>query len=167
MTNMVLEDAAFPTRPRPLVGTRAGSALVRKPSRFEIWAWSHVLSFQVGLTASYVALINFGIAGTIASPPSIDLTTPSWYPGYWAVALIVGAVLAAFGSISRKRVFERIETVGASILTIAVGSYAAILTWVAYGAGDPDKIAGAAGFTALAVPIIIRCMWLFSQFLRK
>lgn len=162
MTHMSAED--FPTKARP---PHLPVPPRRKPTRFELWAWSPVISFQIGLTAGYAALVNFGITGLIASPPSLDLTTPGWYGGYWASALIVGAVLAAIGSIGRKKWWSRIETVGATLLTLTIGSYALIVQFVAYGLGDADKIAAGAGYTALAIPIIIRCMWLYSQLLRK
>lgn len=138
----------------------------RRYTRFEVWAWSPIISFQVGLTAGYVALVYFGISGLISQPPSFDTTVPEWYVGYWAIALIVGAALSAFGSISRNKWFERLETVGSTLLTLTIGSYALIVLWLAYAVGDSDKVAGGAGFTALTVPILIRCMWLFSQLLR-
>lgn len=139
----------------------------RQLTRFELWAWSPVISFQVGLTAGYIALIYFGISGLIAAPPSISMTTPDGYAGFWAAALILGGVLGAFGSVSRHKLFERFETAGALLLSVTVGSYACIVLFLAYAAGDVDKAAAGAGFTALAIPIIIRCMWLFSQLLRK
>jgi len=151
-------DNTMPHPPRPKKN---------RISRFALWAWSPIISFQVGLTAGYVVLIWFGVSSLISAPPSFETTTPDGYSWFWAGLLILGAAVAALGSIDRSRYFENIERVGSSIVSLTVGSYTAIITWIAYGTGDVTRIAGAAGFTALAVPLIIRTMWLWSQLLRK
>jgi hypothetical protein len=156
-------DSEFPTKARPV-----HRPVARRPrGRFAIWAWSQVRSFQVGLTGLYVALVYFGVMGVISAPPSIDSSTPGWYVGFWAAALIAGAGLAALGSVSRRRWFERAETAGSFLLSLTVGSYALILQWYAFAGGDWDKAAAGAGFTALTVPLLIRLMWLLSQSMRK
>lgn len=166
MTHIDTDAVAFQTMPKP--PRIAPRKRARQLSRFEIWAWSPVISFQVGLTAGYFALIYFGVAAMFASPPSITMTTPDGYEGFWAAALAGGAALSALGSVAqRSKVFQRIETVGASLLSLTVGSYASIMTWLAYADGEYDRIAASAGFVALTIPIIIRTMWLYSQLLRK
>lgn len=162
-------DTKFKTIPKPV---HTDEGIIPKPNTlswklFGIWAWSPVIAFQIGLTAFYLALVYFGISGLIASPPSFDTTVPEWYVGYWAVGLIVGGVTAAVGSVSRSKWFERGETLGSFLLTLTVGSYALIVLWLAYGTGDSDRIAGGAGFVALAIWPITRFMWLVSQLLRK
>ena len=136
-------------------------------SRFALWAWSPIISFQVGLTAGYVALVWFGVSSLIAAPPVFERTTPDGYSWIWAIALLLGAATAAFGSIDRRPFFENLERIGASAVSLTVGSYTAIVTWIAFGEGDASRVAGAAGFTALAVPLIIRTMWLWSQLFRN
>lgn len=125
------------------------------------------MSLQVGLTAGYLAIIYFGIASMAATPPAIEDASPEGYAFFWALGLAVGGLIASIGSVSRHKLFERIETVGSSILSLTVGSYAALLTYFAYALGDSDRIAASAGFTALAIPILIRTLWLYSQLLRK
>lgn len=165
MTTHIEDDKkAFQTMPKP---PRIPKREQRQLSRFEIWAWSPITSFQVGLTAGYIALIYFGISSLIASPPSFQDTSPEGYAWFWALGLFFGAIIASLGSVSRNKYFEWAETVGASILSLTVGSYALLVLVIAYGLGDTGRIAGGAGFTALAVPILIRTMWLFSQLLRK
>lgn len=163
---IAMDSAVFKTMPKPpRVPARKP---VRQLTRFELWAWSSIVSFQVGLTAGYLTLIYFGVASLFASPPSITMTTPDWYEWYWAAALTLGAALASFGSVAQKsRLFQRIETIGSSLLSLTVVSYASIMSWLAYAAGEADRIAGSAGFVALATPIVIRTMWLYSQLLRK
>jgi hypothetical protein len=157
-------DVAFDhTAPRPIKAARSR----RRPTKFEIWAWSQVLSFQIGLTGLYIALVYFGIASTIATAPAIQQTSPDGYAYFWAIALAIGAAVAAVGSISRKKKFEIVELIGSGIVSITVGSYAAIVTTIAYVLGDSGRISGSAGFTALAVPLIIRTLWLASQSRRK
>lgn len=152
-------DETLPHPPRPAPRTNM--------SRFALWAWSPIISFQVGLTAGYIFLVWFGVSSLIAAPPSITSTTPDGYAGFWALALMVGAAIAAFGSIDRRPFFEGVERVGSSLVSLTVGSYTAIVTWIAFGQGDISRIAGAAGFTALAVPLIIRTLWLWSQLRRN
>lgn len=139
----------------------------RQPTRFEVWAWSPIVSFQVGLTAGYLALIYFGISALISSPPSFTATTPQGWSWLWSVGLVTGSVLASLGSISRHRWFGRLETIGSSLVSLMVGSYALLLMWLAHAAGDAGMVASAAGFVALAVPLVIRTVWLYSQLLRK
>lgn len=157
---------AFRTVPKP-VHAEIDTVQRRRLSRFEIWAWSPIVSFQVGLTGGYLALIYFGISGLIANPPAFTNFSPEGYGGFWAIFLILGAMIASLGSISRHKWFERMETIGASILSVTVGSYALLVLFIAYGVGDPTRIAGGAGFTALTIPILIRTMWLYSQLLRR
>lgn len=125
------------------------------------------MSFQLGLTTKYIAMIYFGLSAAIASVPAFQDAAPKGYAIVWAVALVVGGVLGAFGSVSRAKWFERIELIGATLVTLTVGSYAATLLALAYGEGDAGRAAAGAGFIALTMPSLIRTMWLFSQSLRK
>jgi hypothetical protein len=154
---------AGPT-PAPLEGRKRTSLSWKL---FGLWAWSPIISFQVGLTVGYAAMVYFGVAALIAPPAAFKFTSPGLYALGWAVALTLGAVAAGFGSISRHRWFELAETAGASLLTLTIGSYASLLHWAAYAVGDPDRVAPAAAVTALAIPVIVRTMWLYSQLLRK
>jgi len=156
-------DTHFPTAPKPSSRSRQR----RRPTRFEVWAWSPIKSFQVGLTTGYIALIFFGISSIIAAPASLGYTSPAGWTGFWSVALVIGAIVASVGSISRLKLFERAETVGATLISLTVGSYALLLLFLAYALGDTTKIATGAGFAALAVPVIVRTMWLYSQLLRR
>lgn len=156
-------DTQFPTVPKPVHKQRQK----RRLTRFEVWAWSPIKSFQVGLTTGYVALIFFGISALISEPTSLGWTSPHGWTSGWAWATVLGAAIATIGSVSRAKWFERSETVGASLLSLTIGSYALLLLFLAYGMGDSSKIAMGAGFTALAVPTIVRTMWLYSQLLRR
>lgn len=159
------DDAAFKTMPHPPRKRLVGSRL--PPTRFELWAWGEVISFQIGLTAGYIGLVYFGIASIAASVPSIQQTSPRGFTLVWAIALVVGAVIAAVGSISRRPTFMHIELLGSGLVSLTVGSYAVIITVVAFLLGDTGRISASAGFTALAIPLIIRTLWLASQALRK
>lgn len=152
----------FRTMPKPPRVPRR-----RMPSRFEIWAWSPVLSFQIGLTAGYLAMIYFGVSAFIAEVPTFRETAPDGWSIYWAAALIFGGVFASFGSVSRARWFERLELVGATLITLTVGSYASVMLFLAYVTGDVGRASGGAGFIALTVPVLVRMLWLASQSLRK
>jgi hypothetical protein len=156
---------AFKTMPKP---PRVKQHIKhRVPTKFEIWAWSPVLSFQVGLTASYIALIYFGVSAFLAEVPAFRETAPDGWSIYWATALVIGSIFAAFGSISRMKWFQRAELLGATLISLTVGSYAAVTLFIAYVLGDEDRASGGAGFVALAVPTLVRMMWLASQSLRK
>lgn len=164
---MGFDDEFKTIQPRTGVIHKPGFWRTLQWNLFGLWAWSPIISFQVGLTAGYGALIYFGIAALYASPPSFEDTSPDGYAYIWAIGLVLGAMIAVVGSVSRNKKFELTETVGASFLSLTVGSYVGLLHWIAYSLGDASRVAGAAGFTALAVPIIVRTMWLYSQLLRK
>lgn len=152
-------DSDFPTIRRP----RRKSTRVRKLTRFELWAWSPVISFQIGLTASYLAMIYFGLSAAIASVPAFTKAAPDGWSLFWAGALVVGGVLGSIGSISRMKVFERLELVGAFLVSLTVGSYALLVLFLAYVLADAGRASGGAGFIALVVPVVVRTLWLASQ----
>lgn len=160
----VSDSLAFRTMPKP---PRIPRRTQRKLSKFEVWAWSPVISFQIGLTAAYLAMIYFGLSAAFAQVPAFRHTAPDGWTIYWAIALVLGGMLAALGSISRVKVFEVLELLGSLLITLTVGSYAAVVLFLAYGYGDVDRASSGAGFVALVVPILVRMLWLASQSLRK
>lgn len=157
-------DEDFPTVKRP---ARSLSWRTRDLTRFERWAWSPVLSFQVGLTAGYLAMIYFGISAMLATVPTIQEWSPEGWAFYWAIALVVGGVLGSIGSVHRTKLFERLELAGAGLVSMTVGSYALLLLFLAYGLGDFHRASGGSGFIALVVPVLVRTFWLASQTRRK
>lgn len=142
----------------------------RAPSRFEVWAWSPIVAFRIGLTLGYAAMVYFGVSGFIAGVPAFTLTAPdSWTP-IWSGVLVLGGVLGAFGSIGDTMRLRMIELAGSWLLFLTVGSYAAILLILAYGViGEPDldRATGGAGLLALGVQPFVRMLWLMSQLGRK
>lgn len=161
----IADIKAFKTMPKP---PRVRQRIKRRmPTRFEVWAWSPVISFQVGLTATYVAMIYFGVSAFIAEVPAFRDTAPDGWSIYWATALVIGSIFASFGSISRMKWFERAELFGATLISLTVGSYAAVTLFLAYIVGDADRATSGAGFVVLAIPTLVRMMWLASQSLRK
>jgi len=162
----IQDNMAFKTMPRPArIPKRVQRP--RVPSKFEIWAWSPVISFQVGLTMSYLAMIYFGVSAFIAEVPTFRVTAPDGWTIWWASALVIGGVLASIGSVSRFKWFERAELVGSILITLTIGSYASIMLFLAYALGDIDRAAGGAGYIALLMGPLVRMLWLASQSLRK
>ena len=161
----VNDNLAFQTMPKPpRVPKRS---IGRGLSKFEIWAWSPVISFQVGLTAGYLAMIYFGVSAWLAQIPAFRHTAPNGWSIWWAIALTFGAILASIGSVSRQRWFEVAELVGSALITLTVGSYAAVLLFLAYAGHIVGQAAAGAGFVVLTVPVLVRMLWLASQSLRK
>lgn len=152
----------FPTIERPPT-----SKPLRPRTRFEVWAWSPVQSFQIGLTLGYLGLMYFAVSAFIAGVPAFRITAPEDWSLFWSAALMIASPIAAIGSISRARAFENLERWGAGFVTLTVGSYTAVLMWIAYVIGDADRAPVAAGFFVLTVFFLVRFMWLMSQLLRK
>lgn len=163
--NTISDNLAFDSMPKPprVPKRKRGRGL----SKFEIWAWSPVVSFQVGLTAGYLAMIYFGVSAFIAQIPAFRHTAPDGWSVYWAAALTIGSILASIGSVSRLKWFEMTELIGSILVTLTVGSYAAVLLFLAYAGQEADRAAGGAGFVVLTVPVLVRMLWLASQSLRK
>lgn len=159
----------FPTIDRPVRSDSSVSGAWRRkrPTRFELWAWSPIMSFRLGLTTGYLAMIYFGVSALFASVPAFELTAPEGWSAWWAVALVLGAGLASVGSVSQIKLFERLELTGSAIITVSVGSYATLLLVIAYVLGDASRATVGAGFVALTAPVLVRTLWLFSQLLRK
>ena len=141
--------------------------LARQPTRFERWAWSPISAYRLGLTLGYVAMVYFGVQSFIAGVPAFAIAAPEGWTPVWALILIGGGVAAAIGSAASSKVFERVETVGAWILMLTLGTYALTLLWIAYGIGDQSRAAVGAGFIALGVQPLVRLLWLMSQLGRK
>ena len=158
------DNATFSTMPRP---DRIKPRAVRKQTRFERWAWSPVVSFQIGLTLSYLGLIFFGTTSFIANVPVFQITAPEWWSQYWATALGVGGIMGFFGSIHRRKSYETLELFGSAISALALGSYALSLLVVAYGIGDVDRATSATSMVVLTIPFLVRTLWLSSQSLRR
>lgn len=161
----VSDNLAFDVMSKPPRVPKRGFR--RGPSKFEIWAWSPVVSFQVGLTAGYLAMIYFGVSAFIAKIPAFLHTAPDGWSLYWAVALTIGGIFASIGSVSRLKWFEVAELLGSSLITLTVGSYAAVLLFLAYSGHQASQAAAGAGFVVLTVPVLVRMLWLASQSLRK
>lgn len=135
----------------------------RVPSRFERWAWSPAKVYRLSLTVLYVASTYFGVSALVAGIPAFLSTAPHWWTFFWAVALIIGSITAAVGSLRDTMLFERFELVGTILLFITIGSYAVILLVLAYGLGDTNRAAAGAGFIALGSLPGMRMLWLISQ----
>lgn len=139
----------------------------RIPTRFERWAWSPISAYRLGLTLSYIGIVYFGVSAFIAGIPAFTIAAPEGWTPVWAAVLVIGGAAASIGSVTGTKLFERIETLGAWGLFLTLGTYAATLLSLAYGGGDVTRAAAGAGFTALAIPVFVRLLWLMSQFGRK
>ena len=139
----------------------------RTPTRFERWAWSPISAYRLGLTLSYIGIVYFGVSAFIAGVPAFTIAAPEGWTPVWAAILVLGGGSASIGSLAGSKFFERTEAVGAWALFLTLATYAATLLFLAYGGGDNTRVAAGAGFTALAIPVFVRLLWLMSQFGRK
>jgi len=137
--------------------------LKRSPSRFERWAWSPITAFRIGLTLGYIGAVYFGISAFIAGVPAFVITAPDGWTPIWAGLLIVGGIVATFGSLSDSKVFRRVELGGAWALFLTLGVYSSVLLALAYGSGDASRAAVGAGFVALGIQPGVRMLWLMAQ----
>lgn len=153
-------DEQFPTRARP---PRRKKRKDRKLTRFEVWAWSPIAAFRVGLTTTYLATIYFGISALIAGVPTFNILAPNGWTPIWAGVLVLGAMVGSIGSISDSHLFRRIELGGAWALFVTIGIYAVCLLILAYAHGDTNRAAAGSGFVVLATAPGVRMLWLMSQ----
>lgn len=157
------------TLPRPIPLTPP-KRMPRKPIRLSLreWAGSQVAAYRVGLLLGYLAMIYFGISAFLADVPTFESTTPEGWTPIWSVAVVLGGLVAAFGSLRagaepitpKVRRFNRIELTGAITLFLTLGTYAALLLILGYVFGDPGRATVGAGFVALGVHPTIRMFWL-------
>jgi hypothetical protein len=159
------------TIPRPRRLPRPKMSL-RKPFFMSIrdWSVSQVSAYRVGLVAGYVAMIYFGASALVAGIPVFSITTPDplmWTRG-WAIAVILGGLVAGIGAIRagaepatrEVKIFNGIELAGSITLFIALGSYSAMLLILGYGYGDATRASIGAGFFALGIHPAVRMLWL-------
>lgn len=153
----------FDTMPRPAPMRKHP----RNLTRFELWAWSPITAYRIGLTASYLAAIYFGVSAFIAGIPAFELTAPPGWTPIWSALVVLGAALAAIGSVSDMKVFSRLELAGSWTLFLTLAVYATVLLFLAYAHGDAGRAAVGAGFVVVGVPPGVRMLWLMSQLRRK
>lgn len=156
----LLEDSIPANKARNLA---ASMRRPRTPTRFEVWAFSPILAFRIGLTVAYVAMVYFGVSAFVAGIPAFTETAPHWWTPAWAAAVSVGGAIATIGSAHSSRMFEHFELAGTTILFVTLGTYSAVLHVLAYGDGDSSRVAVAAGFFALGAIPGIRMLWLMSR----
>ena len=143
-----------PTRPRHSP---------RQPSRFERWAWSEIPAYRLGLTLGYAGTIYFGLSAFIAGVPAFDIAAPEGWTPIWALVLVLGGMVGLFGSVADSRRLRAIELAGAIALAATLTVYAGTILVIAYGSGDVGRATAGAGFVGLAVPPVIRMLWLISK----
>lgn len=164
MTHTDQDNQTFETMEKP---PPIPSRMTRKPTRFEIWAWSPVISFQIGLTAGYLGMVYFGVTTLVTASPAFHQSAPAGWSLYWSIALILGGLVGGLGSVHRSRVCERLELFGAAVVSLAVGSYAALILGMSHILDELPSHAMGAGLVALVIPTVVRTLWLASQSLRK
>jgi hypothetical protein len=157
----IYDTVPRPPRPKRLPHTP------RQVSRFERWAWSPITAFRIGLTLGYIGAVYFGISAFIAGVPAFVITAPYGWTPVWAALLVLGGVVAVFGSLSDSRRFRNVELAGAWALFLTLGVYSAVLLALAYGTADANRAAVGAGFVALGIQPGVRMLWLMSQLGRK
>ena len=139
------------------------SAVLRPPSKFELWAWSPVHAYRISLTVLYVGSTYFGVSAAVAGIPVFLITAPSWWLPWWAGGLILGSIVASFGSIKDTPKFLITELTGALLLFLTIGSYALVLLFTAYIGGDPNRAAVGSGLLVLGALPGMRLLWLISK----
>lgn len=150
-----------------LRAAQAGSGLA---VAFGRWSRSQVAGYRVELVARYVSVMFFGITAIRAGIPIFQLTTPDPYG--WAtvagVAILSGGLIAGIGATrageeparSIVRIFNWVEFVGAAILTLSLGVYAASLLVYGVHYDDLGRQTIGTAMAALATGPAVRMVWL-------
>ena len=138
------------------------------PTRFELWAWSRVIAYRIGLTLTYGWAIFIGVNAFFAGIPIFRSTAPDGWAQGWAVVVVIGAIVATVGTFKDERKYEIVEMVGASALFALFLSYGILLLFAAYFGGDADRATVGAFVLGAGVSPGVRVAWLISQLgLRK
>lgn len=139
----------------------------RTPTRFERWATTEIQSYRVGLTGMYCFMTYFGTQSLIAGVPAFNIAAPQGFTAWWAPVVVVGAIVAAIGSLTDSKRFVLTETIGAWLLFLALATYSLTLLALAYGTGDQSRAAVGSMAVALGVVPFVRLIWLMFQLGRK
>lgn len=166
MLDPLLEETAGHVSPRQLRRIHRKQE-PRIPTRFERWAWSPILAYRMGLSLSYIAMVYFGVSAFISGVPVFRLTAPEGWTPIWSIVLVLGGIVASFGSTGDTKALRNIELVGAWALFLTLGGYALTILFLAYATGDVNRAAVGAGFIALGVSPGVRLLWLMTQLGRK
>lgn len=151
-------------KPRPLP-SKPKFAISRV---FITWSRSQVAAYRLGLVLGYLGMLYFGASALVVGIPAFEFTTPEGWTPIWAGAVILGGLVAAIGAIRAGeepitrdvRIFNWIELVGAVLLFLTLGGYAAVLLVIGYGYGDAGRSVVGAGFVVLGIPPAVRMIWL-------
>jgi hypothetical protein len=133
----------------------------RRPSRFQIWAFTDTGAYRLERVMGYGFAIYFGISAFIAGIPTFDLTAPDGWTPIWSAVLIISGPIGLVGTWQNTPKFWKIELAGAFPMAGSLTVYAAAMLFLAYGPeGSEGRIAAGAGFSWLAAPAIIHCLLL-------
>lgn len=135
---------------------------------FRGWISSQVAAYRVGLVLGYLAMIYFGTSAYITGIQTFQFTTPEDWTPIWSSVVVLGGLIGSIGSLRAGtepanrhiRIFNRIELVGAIMLFLTLGTYAALLLIIGYGYGDGGRASAGAGFVALGIHPTVRMLWL-------
>lgn len=138
----------FDTIPRP---PRQARRPIRKPTKFETWAWSPIIVLRVALVMTYLLYVYAAAIAFIAGIPIFSLLAPEGYTSIWAALLGPSALLSAVGALSDR--WHRTEKWAAMVLTCLLLGYTGSLNIVAYASSDISRqFVGAIALIALVLP---------------
>lgn len=135
----------------------------RKQSSFEQWAWTEIPAYRLGLLLSYSFSVYFGISALIAGIPIFEIGAPTGWTTFQAIAILIAGPLGVLGIVQDTLWFRRVELAAATILSLAVFSYAATMLYIAYATEDMGRVSNGAALMWLATGPIVRMFWLIAQ----
>lgn len=148
--NRVREDKAF------------DRLRARERSKFEVWVWTELPAYRLGLLLGYSFAVYFGISALIAGVPAFTLTAPDGWTFIWACLLVIGGPIGLIGILQDTSKFRKTELLAAVIISWALSIYAVTVLFIAYMTGDLTRVAAGAALAWLASGPTIRMFWLVS-----
>jgi len=135
----------------------------RTRSRFELWAWTELPAYRLGLLLGYAGAVYFGISCFIAGVPAFDITAPEGWTPIWSSIITLAGPVGIIGIVKDTPRFHRIEIWASSAISLTLGTYAFSILVLAYGHGDVNRAAAGSGFVWLGGYTVIRTFLLVAK----
>lgn len=108
--------------------------------RIHEWATAILVIPRWLLTVKYALFAVFGVVALIAGAPSLSVTAGAIYAFYWAIALVIAAVVAFIASLYESKRAEAVEKWAAvALVALLSANLAGAISLV--GLGDLNRAA--------------------------
>lgn len=127
------------------------------------WAWTELPAYRLSLLLGYTFTVYFGVSALIAGVPAFTTAAPEGWTLIWATLLVIAGPVGLFGTLRETPRFRKIELWASVVQSGALFVYAGTVLFIAYSAGDDQRVTSGAALAWLASLQIVRMIKLIAE----